>query len=67
MPVRTPARLLASVACLAVVAAGGTARAQSNQGGTAAAVDPDSTRLYLAPHRGGMLACVLPVPEGGSS
>ena len=29
--------------------------------------DPDSTRVYMATHRGGMLACVLPVPEGGSS
>lgn len=29
--------------------------------------DHDSTRVYMATHRGGMLACVLPVPEGGSS
>ncbi|ABS68978.1 FecR family protein [Xanthobacter versatilis] len=43
MPISTPARLLASVASLALIAATGPALAQSQSVGTAAAVNPRST------------------------
>ena len=43
MPISTPARLLASVASLALIAATGPALAQSPSVGTAAAVNPRST------------------------
>lgn len=43
MPISTPARLLASVASLALVSAAGLAQAQAQAVGTAAAVNPRST------------------------